>query len=292
MSRVLVTGGAGFIGKHLCQKLIEEGHKVKCIDNFYRFDKEKISKLQEEDNFESVEKDIRDREEIEPHFQDVDHVVHLAAQSDVVGSLENKDYSFETNVEGTWTVLRSAEENDIDRFLFASSREVYGDTEGKVSEDENMAPKNFYGASKASAEMYLEQFEKYSNLETYALRLANVYGPGDKNRVIPIFLEKAQNNETMELYGGDQALDFVWIEDVVEAFTQIIEEGSEYRKINVGSGEGTSVRELAHLIKKITDSKSKIVEKKERGFDTQKFVSETGIFERFVKPKKIENRVK
>lgn len=273
MNKILITGGAGFIGKHLCQKLLEEGYKVKCLDNFYRFDKEKVSGLLKEENFELIEADIRNREDIEPHFQDVDHVVHLAAQSDVAGSLENKDYSFETNVEGTWNVLRCAEENNIDRFIFASSREVYGDTEGKVSEDQELDPKNFYGASKASGEMYLDQFEEYSDLETYALRLANVYGPGDKNRVIPIFLEKAQKNETLELYGGDQVLDFVWIEDVVEAFTQIIEEGAEHRKINIGSGEGTSVRELAHLIKEITGSESKIVEKEKRGFDTQKFIA-------------------
>jgi UDP-glucose 4-epimerase len=276
MSKILVTGGAGFIGKHLCQELLEKGHEVKCLDNFYRFGKEKISDLLTEDNFELIESDIRNREEIGPHFQDVDHVVHLAAQSDVAGSLKNKDYSFETNVEGTWNVLRSAEENNVDRFIFASSREVYGDTEGKVSEDEELDPKNFYGASKASGEMYLDQFEEYSNLETYALRLANVYGSGDKNRVIPIFLEKAHNNEAMELYGGDQVLDFVWINDVVEAFTQIINEGSEHRKINIGSGEGTSVRELAHLIKDITGSKSEIIEKEERNFDTQKFISDQG----------------
>lgn len=273
--KILVTGAAGFIGKHLCERLIEQGHEVKCLDNFYRFDEEKISELRPEENFEIIEADIRNREEIEPYFQDIDHVVHLAAQSDVAGSLENKDYSFETNVEGTWNVLRASEKNNVQKFLFASSREVYGDTKGKVSEDEELDPKNYYGASKASGEMYLDQFEEYSNIETYSLRLANVYGPGDKNRVIPIFLEKAQKNETLELYGGDQVLDFVWIEDTVEAFTQIIEHGSEHSKINVGSGEGTSVRELAHLIKEITDSESEIVEKEERGFDTQKFVSNT-----------------
>jgi UDP-glucose 4-epimerase len=274
MSKILVTGGAGFIGKHLCESLIEDEYEVKCLDNFYRFKEEKISELKSEENFKLIEADIRDREEIEPHFEDVDHVVHLAAQSDVAGSLENKDYSFETNVEGTWNVLRASEENNVEKFLFASSREVYGDTEGKVSEDEELNPKNYYGASKVSGEMYLDQFEEYSNLETYALRLANVYGPGDKNRVIPIFLEKAQNNKTLELYGGNQVLDFVWIEDTIEAFTQIIENGSKHRKINIGSGEGTSVRELAHLIKDVSDSESEIKEKEERGFDTQKFISE------------------
>jgi UDP-glucose 4-epimerase len=290
--KILVTGGAGFIGSHLCQRLLKERHKVKCIDNFYRFDEEKISELKSNSNFEVVEADIRNREEIEPHFQDIDYVIHLAAQSDVAGSLENKDYSFETNLKGTWNVLRSSEKNNVDRFIFASSREVYGDTEGKVSEDQELNPKNFYGVSKASGEMYLDQFEEYSDLETYALRLANVYGPGDKNRVIPIFLEKAKNNETMELYGGDQVLDFVWIEDVVEAFTKIIQDGSEHRKINIGSGEGTSIRELAHLIKELTNSESDIVEKEERGFDTQKFISETEIFQKITEPKNLRNGLK
>lgn len=288
-NKVLVTGGAGFIGKHLCQRLLEEGYEVVCFDNFYRFGEEKISELKSDEKFELVEIDIRDRDKIEPHFKSVKHVIHLAAQSDVAGSLENKDYSFETNVEGTWNILRAAEENNVEKFLFASSREVYGETEGKVSEDEELNPKNYYGASKATGEMYLDQFENYSDLETYALRLANVYGPGDKNRVIPIFLEKAQNNEPLELYGGDQVLDFVWIEDVVEAFTQIIKERKEVRKINIGSGNGTSIRELAHIIKDLTHSESEIVEKEERGFDTQKFISKNDILQKFTKTKKLRD---
>lgn len=282
MSKILVTGGAGFIGEHLCQKLVEDGHEVKCLDNFYRFDEEKISELKSEENFELIDADIRDRENIEPHFLDVDHVVHLAAQSDVAGSLENKDYSFETNVEGTWNVLRSAEENNVDRFIFASSREVYGDTEGKVSEDQELDPKNYYGASKTSGELYLDQFEEYSDLETYALRLANVYGPGDKNRVIPIFLEKSKKGENLELYGGNQILDFVWIEDVVDAFVTILGRGHEQRKINIASGEGTSIRELAQLVKEITSSRSNMVAKNRREFETEAFVSGNRTMEELV----------
>lgn len=282
MSKILVTGGAGFIGKHLCERLLEKDHKVKCLDNFYRFEEEKISDLKSEEDFELVEADIRDKEKIEPHFNDVDHVVHLAAQSDVVGSLENKDFSFETNVEGTWNVLRCSEENDVDRFVFASSREVYGDTDGKIAEKQDFDPKNYYGASKVSGELYLDQFEEYSELETYALRLANVYGPGDKDRVIPIFLERALKGEKLELYGGDQVLDFVWIEDVVEAFTSILENGFEDRKVNLGSGKGTSVEELAYKIKEVTDSNSEIVEEEERGFDTKAFISKNGLMEQLV----------
>lgn len=274
MKNILVTGGAGFIGKHLCRRLLEEGYNVKCLDNFYRFKEDKIEELKGKEKFELIEVDIRERDGIEPHFEDADHIIHLAAQSDVAGSFENKDFSFETNVKGTWNVLRCAEESNVDKFLFASSREVYGDTEGKVSEDTDFDPKNFYGTSKVSGELYLDQFEEYSDLETYALRLANVYGPGDKNRVIPIFLERAEKNKDIELYGGEQVLDFVWIEDVTEVFIRILEDGNEHRKINIGSGEGKSVRELAYLIKELTGSESEIVEKEERGFDTQKFISD------------------
>jgi len=280
--KILVMGGAGFIGKHLCERLVKKGYTVKCIDNFYRFDEDNVEELREKRNFELIEADIRNREEIEPHFEDITHVVHLAAQSDVQGSFENKDYSFETNVKGTWNVLRSAEENNVQRFIFASSREIYGDTEGKVSEDAELDPKNFYGASKATAEMYLDQFEEYSDLETYALRLANVYGPGDKNRVIPIFLEKAKRDDPLELYSGDQVLDFIWIEDTVEVFSSILKNGSEFRKINIGSGEETSIRELAHLIKDISGSQSKIVEKEGRDFDTKKFVTDTKVIKSII----------
>lgn len=293
MKKTLITGGAGFIGSHLCTELVNSDYKVTCLDNLYRFNKNKISNLINQKNFNFKEIDIRNRKELSPILDDIDIVVHLAAQSNVTGSIENKDYSFETNVVGTWNLLREAQKNDIDKFIFASSREIYGDTKQKATEDTPMDPNNFYGASKASAEHYLKQFNNQTNLNTISLRIGNVYGPGDKNRVIPIFLKNATKNKPLTLYGGEQILDFVWIKDVIKTIKKTIKTDISYNKINVGSGKGTKIKELAKTIKNITNSNSKITKKKKRDYETKKCILNIKRMKKLgIKPTKLKKGLK
>lgn len=292
MTKILVTGGAGFIGSYLCKKLLEEKYVVYCLDNLHRFGNEKIAGFLPDPNFKLIKADIRNKKEIKSYFDKVDCVIHLAAQSGVQGSLDDKDYSFETNVIGTWNVLRASEEKGVKKVIFASSREVYGNSKRKTSEENPLNPKNFYGASKVAGEYYLTQFRDYCNMDCYALRIANVYGPSDKGRAVPIFFEKALQNKAITVYGGEQVLDFIWIDDVIKVFIELIKTGSKYKTINVGSGKGLSIINLAEKIKKITNSKSRIKTEKTRVFDTQNFVAENSKMKKLIgKPTSFEKGI-
>src|SRR5262249_25559920 len=141
----------------------------------------------------------------------------LAAQSNVMGAVYDADYAFSSNVTGTYNVLQAAKSAGVKRVLFTSSREVYGDPEQlPVQETSALRPKNGYGASNAAGEIYCHTAAN-EGLETSILRLANVYGTRDRDRVIPLFSQAAASGAPLTLYGGEQVLDFVWIDTVVDA---------------------------------------------------------------------------
>src|SRR5215468_6485595 len=223
--KILITGGAGFIGRHLTARLARNpGHSIKALDNYRRGSRKPPAQL--ESDVAWIEGDIRDRDLLSAVMTGVDIVFHLAALSNVVGAIEDLDYFFSTNVGGTFNVLAAAKRAQAQRVVFASSREVYGEqTHLPVSERARLTPKNAYGASKLAGEACCGMFQS-ADLPVTILRLANVYGPGDRERVIPIFVENALCGKPLTLYGGDQVLDFVWIETVVEAFERAMEMGA------------------------------------------------------------------
>jgi UDP-glucose 4-epimerase len=204
----------------------------------------------------------------------VDVVVHLAAQSNVLGAVADLEYSFSTNVIGTFNVLTAAAQAGVKRVLFASSREVYGEQPSlPVKEVAELKPKNAYGASKLAGETYCRVFRS-GGLSVIILRLANVYGPGDRDRVIPIFVKNALYGNSLVLYGGDQLLDFVWVGTVVEAFERAMESGLVEDAVNIGSGIGTTVRDLAHTVVGRTGSDSAIVHAASRSCETTAFIAD------------------
>src|SRR5262249_12344094 len=155
------------------------------------------------------------------------------------------DYSFTTNVGGTLNVLTVAREEGIRRVVFTSSREVYGDPdEIPVPEGTPLHPKNPYGAGKAAGEMYCHA-QGDAPAEVTVLRLANVYGPRDRDRVIPKFLDSAWNSAPLTVYGGDQVVDFVWIDTVVAALLRVGLGAYVSETLNIGSGVGVTILELA-----------------------------------------------
>jgi UDP-glucose 4-epimerase len=241
--RVLITGGAGFIGRHLVRRLVADpSHEVIVLDNLRRAERPR------ESGFQFIDGDIRDRVLLSAVMAGVDVVFHLAAQSNVIGAVSDLDYSFSTNVIGTFNVLSEARLAGVKKVVFTSSREVYGDVERlPVAETARLAPKNAYGASKLAGEEYCRVFSK-AGLAVSILRLANVYGPGDEDRVIPIFLDNALRQAPLILYGGQQVLDFVWIEPVVDGLVRAIALKPEVGPVNIGSGVGTRIRELAEMI--------------------------------------------
>lgn len=255
--RYLVTGGAGFIGSHLVDELVSRGaDEVIVLDNLHRGRLSNLAKHEKNSLIRFVEVDIRDAGSVRKQCDGIDIVFHLAAQANVMGASGNPSYSFETNVVGTMNVLEASLSAGIQRFVFTSSREVYGEPESlPVREDAELAPKNLYGASKAAGEMYCRAFRQ-RGLDVRMIRLANVYGPRDTDRVIPLWLGRARDGLPLDVFGGSQLIDFVWVEDAVEALLRISSSESCAGPINVGSGHGTRIKDLASLILSQTRSSS------------------------------------
>lgn len=259
--RVMVTGGAGFIGSHLVDRLMALGCEVVVVDNLFRGRLRNIEKHLNKPTFHFHQTDIRNYEALKKHMQGCNIVFHLAAQSNVMGALQDSDYSFESNVMGTYQVLKAARENGVERLIFSSSREVYGEAKYiPVDEKHPLAPKNFYGASKVAGEKYCEIFQHMDYFEVVIIRLANVYGQRDYQRVIPIFIENLQKDEDIHIYGGDQIIDFIAIEIVAETFIQTMNSSKVLNDpINVGSGKGTTLFELAQRLKGLLATQGKII---------------------------------
>src|SRR3989338_2276148 len=193
MSKIFVTGGAGFIGSHLVDKLVEECHDICVFDNFSRGNVKNLDKSK--GKIKIVEGDIRDYGKIKKEMNGYEIVFHLAAQPNVLGSIKDPDYNFTTNINGTLNVLRAAQENNIKRIIFSSSREVYGEPRYiPVDEKHPINPKNLYGKTKIGSEVLCNYFKKYFNLDISIIRIANVFGSRDKDRVIPIFMNNLKNN--------------------------------------------------------------------------------------------------
>jgi UDP-glucose 4-epimerase len=279
VTRILITGGAGFIGSHLVDRLaLDTSHRVVVLDNLRRGRLANIEPRM--DRIEFIEGDICDRAAVERAMRGVDLVFHLAAQSNVLGAVTDIDYSFRTNVAGTFEVLRAAAQAGSRRLVFSSSREVYGDPESlPVPESAPLQPKNAYGASKAAGEMYCRAFAS-ERFAPVILRLANVYGPRDFDRVIPIFVEQALRGLPLTLYGGKQILDFVWVDTVVESLVQVGCGEAPAGPINIGSGQGTDLVTLARTVLERANSRSELRVAPARDVEVSRFVADTSLMRR------------
>ena len=272
MGRILVTGGAGFIGSHLTKRLIEKGYDVIVLDNLSRGKVDNISQVMQTIDF--IKGDIRDYELIDRLIKNIDVVIHLAALSRVQPSIENPELCFDINVKGTEIIARICSKYNK-KLIFASSREVYGTPKYlPVDEGHSLNPENPYGTSKVAAESIIRAYSKCYGLEYIILRLANVYGPRDFDRVIPIFINKALKNEKLVVYGKDKILDFIYISDVVNAFINALEMNERNLTLNIGSGIGTKLTDLAMLIKNIVNSNSNIVIKETKKGEIEKFIAD------------------
>lgn len=247
----LVTGGAGFIGRHLVRRLLALPgvEQVRVLDNLFRpcpapgaFPDDFLTG---DPRVRFQKGDIRDKQTAREAVEGAELVFHLAAQSNVLGSVTDLDYSFSTNVAGTLNLLEAARAaQTVRRFVFASSREVYGEPDDlPVAEDAPLAPKNAYGASKMAAEAYCGAFAA-QGLGVSVVRMANVYGPGDRDRVIPLFCGRALAGEPLFIYGGGQVIDFVSVGLTCEALLRVAEKELP-GPVNIGSGQGTTLQELA-----------------------------------------------
>ena len=281
--RVLVTGGAGFIGSHLVDRLAwVEGSKneIVVLDNLSRG---KLNNLAQSLEFiQFVEGDIRDKNLVAKLTAGVGVLYHLAAQSNVMAAEQDIGSTLSTNVWGTLNLLRAAHAARVPRVVFTSSREVYGDASSlPVPETACFKPKNAYGASKAAAEVYCRLYQA-KGLDVSILRLANVYGPRDFGRVVPIFLKRAFANEPLMVYGGTQVLDLVWVEIVIQCLLRAGQGPAMDAPVNVGSGVGTTILQLAERVLAVTESASSTQILPPRSAEVCQFVSDTRKMSRLV----------
>lgn len=246
---ILVTGGCGFIGSNLVPVLCERGDSVRVLDNFYSSSRDSLAGY----DIDLIEGDIRDVSQVEQAMAGMDAVVHLAAQCEVMTSVDNPGFDHEVNVMGTLNLLMAAHKAGIRRFVFASSVAPLGDVSIPVDETIPPRPLSPYGASKMAGEGYCSAFAGSYGLSTVALRFSNVYGPrsGHKSTVLARFIHDTLTSGQMTIYGdGNQTRDFLHVADLSAAIVCTLQAHQiEQPVIQIGSGVETSVHELALLVR-------------------------------------------
>ena len=253
--RVFVTGGAGFIGTHLCKKLASL-HKVTVYDNFSNSNKENFPALE---NVTLIVGDILDNSKLLDSMKNHDVVIHLAAKTDVIDSIINPDDTFQTNVQGSQNVLDSCKFNRISKIIVTSSAAVYQTSDKPVTEASIVEPLSPYGQSKLD----MEKITMQSKIDYTILRLFNVYGDGHTSGVITNFKKNILENKPLIIFGDGKAIrDFIHIDDVVNGI--IISIKSTSGIYNIASGNGTSIGDLAKLFIKLFEKNSEIIYKSAR----------------------------
>jgi UDP-glucose 4-epimerase len=271
---VLVTGGAGFIGSHLVDRLVSSGYKVRVIDNLSTGKLANIQDHIENGKIEFVKGDIKDMEQVKKCVHGVDAVLHLAAVTSVPFSVKNPTLTYETNVSGTLNLLVSLAKEHIGKFVFISSCAVYGDPQYlPVDENNPTNPISPYAESKLLGEHYSLGFHANGLLKAVALRFFNVYGLrqglNDYSGVITRFIDRIKQGLPLTIYGdGSQTRDFVHVSDIVEAIQCCLEnENAEGQIFNIGSGKATSIDELAKTLLSLAGSKLEIIHEAPRQGD-------------------------
>lgn len=258
----LVTGGAGFIGSHLVEALINEGARIRVLDNLSSGSESNLEKVRGRIDF--IQGDIRDPDLLDTSFDGVDFVFHLAALRSVPKSMKHPSDYHEVNVAGTLNLLLQARAHKIRKFIFASSSSVYGDVDCfPQSEKEINSPLSPYALTKLMGEQYCRLFFQAYSVKTVSLRYFNVFGPrqsldDEYSVVIPRFIHSALREEAIPIYGtGTQSRDFTFVDNVVRAniMTCLSPHGSG-EVFNVACGESHTVNELARHIKGLLGSKS------------------------------------
>lgn len=258
-TKVLVTGGAGFIGSNLIYKLLKQNNKVKCLDNFSTGKKENIEAFLSDENFEFIEGDIRDMENCRVAVADVEIVLHQAALGSVPRSINDPITTNQVNIDGFLNMLVASRDAGVKRFVYAASSSTYGDnyTLPKV-EDKIGKPLSPYAITKYVNELYADVFSKTYGVETIGLRYFNVFGrrqdpQGAYAAVIPKFVSQLMRKESPVINGdGSYSRDFTYIDNVIQAneLAATVNNKEALNTVyNIAFGENTSLKELVELLK-------------------------------------------
>jgi UDP-glucuronate 4-epimerase len=271
MNTILVTGGAGFIGSHLCERLLGEGVRVLCLDNFDNFydpnikikNVERISK-KFPDLFELVTGDIRNPEHLKGVFQknQVDLVVHLAARAGVRPSIADPLLYQDVNIRGTTVLLETCKGRGIKNFIFASSSSVYGENQRVpfTEKDLDIQPISPYGATKRAGELLCYSYHHLYGMNIACLRIFTAYGPRQRPEMaIHKFTRLMDQGEKIPIYGdGSSRRDYTYIDDLIEGILSVIHHHKGFEVYNLGESQTTSLKELIKLIEGALGGKAMI----------------------------------
>ena len=262
MTAVMVTGGAGFLGSHLCDRLIARGDDVICVDNFFTGRKANIAHLWNHPRFEFIRHDI-----VHPLYVECDQVYNLACPASPVAYQYNAIKTIKTSTVGMVNVLGLAKRCRA-RILHASTSEVYGDPEVHPQKEDYwghvnpIGPRSCYDEGKRVAESLCMNYHEAHGLEVRIIRIFNTYGPRmDPNdgRVISNFITQALKGESLSIYGdGEQTRSFCFVSDLIEGMMRLMDQDEHTGPINIGNPVENSMLELANAVRKLTNSKSKL----------------------------------
>lgn len=263
MSRILVTGGAGFLGSHICDYLIEKGNDVLCLDNLFSGSKDNIRHLLHHPYFEFVRHDI-----IHPFFAEVDRIYHLACPASPVHYQYNPIKTIKTNIMGTINMLGLAKRIKA-RILLASTSEVYGNplihpqNESYWGNVNPIGPRSCYDEGKRVAETLMIDYHRQNGVEVRIVRIFNTYGPRmaiNDGRVVSNFIVQALRGDDLSVYGqGAQTRSFCYVSDLVEGIARFSESDGNIGPVNLGNPTEISILDLAKKVLVLTKSRSKIV---------------------------------
>ncbi len=264
--KFFVTGGAGFIGGHVVAALLKSNNSVTIYDSFVKNTEEKITPLLDK-GATLIKGDITDNESLNNALSNgFEVVIHLAAKTRVIDSINNPEETHHVNVTGTIRLLRACVKHDVKKIIAASSGAVYGDSKIlPLSEELPAIPISPYGASKLSLEHYLQAFAHSYDLNCIALRFSNVYGEGqslDYAGVITKFIDNIKNEKPLIIFGdGEQSRDFVSVDDIVFGIKKAVEniEGKKGNYYNIATGKNTSINDLAKMLLEISGKELEII---------------------------------
>jgi UDP-glucuronate decarboxylase len=262
--RILITGGAGFIGSHLCERLLNEGNEVICLDNFFTGNKSNVAHLLENPYFELVRHDVT-----HAYFAEVDEIYNLACPASPVHYQYNPIKTIKTSVMGAINMLGLAKRVNA-KILQASTSEVYGDPtihpqpESYWGNVNPIGPRSCYDEGKRCAESLFVNYHQQNNVRIKIIRIFNTYGPrmnANDGRVVSNFIVQALKGEDITIYGdGNQTRSFQYVDDLVEGMIRMMNTDDSFTgPVNIGNPGEFSMLELAELVLKLTNSKSKII---------------------------------
>jgi len=281
LTKVLVTGGAGFVGSHLVDRLMNEGFEVVVLDDLSTGSLDNVRAHTESPRFQFIRGDVRVRGVVRRALRGVDFVFHLAAIASVDLSIRRPDLVNDVNVVGTLNLLEESRRVDVEKFVFTSSCAVYGEPiRLPVDEEHPTRPLSPYGASKLAAEHYCDVYHRVYGLNTVVLRLFNVYGPRQERSpyggVISRFIDRLRRGLAPIIFGdGRQTRDFVYVSDVVEALMLAMKSKECIgTTINIGSGVEVSIRELAEKLMRIFGSRARPIFSRPRAGDVNRMCAD------------------